>query len=74
MEEILKTSPPINGGTVSYPGGGLHHMWAAVLASQYEIQIKSLCEHHNNVVYDTELFSLIFDLQKAWNLNLLGIV
>ena len=30
-------------------------MGAAVLASKYAVQTKSICEHHKNSVYDTQL-------------------
>ena len=43
-----QSPPPINNGTDPDSFGGLHHMGAAVLASRYEFQTKSICEHHNN--------------------------
>ena len=61
--------PPINGGTSHAPLGGLHYMDTAVLASQYAVQTKYVCEHQKNAVSDPELSSLIDELQKAWNLN-----
>ena len=44
--------PPINGDTAPYYVGGLHHMGAAILASQYAGQTKSVCEHNKNAVSD----------------------
>ena len=44
-------------------------MGAAVIASQYAVQIKYVCEHHKNAVSGPELSLFIVDLQKAWNLN-----
>ena len=60
---------PTNGVTATAPIDGLHHMGAAVLASQYVVQTKSVCEHHKNSVSDTEIYFFIAELQKAWNLN-----
>ena len=40
-------------------------MGAAILASQYAVQTKYVCENHNNAVYDPELSFLIADLHKA---------
>ena len=37
-------------------------MVAAILASQYSVQTKSVCEHHKNDVSDPELSLLISDL------------
>ena len=61
--------PPFNGDTYPDPVDGLHHMGASVLASNDAVQKKYVCEHHKNSVSDTELFSFIADLQKAYNLN-----
>ena len=52
---VNKIPPPINGGTTPAPVGGLYNMVAAILDSQYEVQTKSVCEHHKNDVYDPEL-------------------
>ena len=52
MEEEPKPRPPINGDTAPDYVGGLHHMGAAILASQYAGQTKSVCEHHKNAVSD----------------------
>ena len=44
-------------------------MVAAILASQYSVQTKSVCEHHKNDVSDPELSLLISDLQKGCVFN-----
>ena len=64
-----QSPPPIISGTDPAPVCGLHHMVAAVLASQYAVQPKSICEHHKNAVSYPELSSFVSDLHKAWNLN-----
>ena len=61
--------PPINDGTYPDPVGGLHHMDASALDSQYAVQKTSVCEHSQNSVSDSELSLFIAYLQKAWNLN-----
>ena len=47
---------PINGGTATAPVGGLHHLCAAALDSQYSVQTKSMCEHDKDDVSDPELY------------------
>ena len=59
----------INGGTATAPVGGLHHMGDDVLASNYAVKKKSVCEHHKNYVSDPELSLFISGLQRVWNLN-----
>ena len=66
---VTQAPTPINGGTDPDPVGGINHMGASVLASQYTVQTKSVYEHHNNDVSDLELSLFISDLQKAWNLK-----
>ena len=66
--------PLINCGTAPDTVGGLHHMGAVLIASQYAVQTSSLCGHHKNAVSGPELSLFISDLQKAWNLKYLGIV
>ena len=61
--------PPIKGGTAPAPVGNLHNMGAAVLAYQYAVQTKFVCEHHKNTVSYPELSSFIDDLHKYCNLN-----
>ena len=57
--------PLINCGTAPDTVGGLHHMGAVLIDSQYAVQTKSLCEHHNNYVSDPKLTLFIADLKKA---------
>ena len=66
---VTKVPPPTNCGTALAPIDGLHHMGDDVLASNYAFKTKSVCEHYKNYVPDPELYSLIYELQKAWNLN-----
>ena len=47
--------PPRYGGTAPDTIGGLHHMVDDVLASQYVVQTKYVCENHNNSFSDPEL-------------------
>ena len=49
---VTQYPSPIKGGTAPSPVGDLHHMGAAVLAYQYVVQTKSVCEHHKNTVSD----------------------
>ena len=68
MEEVLNPPPTlINGVTDPDLVNILHHMGADLLASNYAVQINSVCEHHKNSVSDNELSSFIFDLQKSLN-------
>ena len=60
---------PTNGGTDTAPVGVLHHIGAAILASQYEDQKHSLYEHQKNAVSHPEFSSLIDDLNKSYNLK-----
>ena len=57
--------PPINSNTVPAPFGGLKHMGNVVLDSPYSVQNSYVCKMHNKSVSDTEISSLISDLQEA---------
>ena len=49
-------------------------MGADILASQYSVQKRYVCEHHKNAVSDPEISLFIYELHKACNLNCLCIV